>query len=411
MLTRAIIEAAKPPASGRTVIWDGEGGLPGFGVRIFASGQRSFVVRYRLGSRRLWTLTIGTYGLITLAQARKRAQEALAAAERERRGLLTVRELTARYTIALKTGAVQSRRSRGSLAAEYLTDVQRHLDRFSTAYGRRPAAEVTRADVLALLSGFLHQPGAHRRLCAAVRRLYAWARVNGLVAAGVDPTADVTTVSTASRDRVLSLAELARIWRAAGELAPVYRDLVHLLIATGQRRGEVAGMTWGEIDLLRGLWTLPGGRTKARRQHVVPLPPAAVRLLEARRAACQRVHAEDLVLPVLGEHGKGLTGISGFNWLKRELDLRSGVVEWRLHDFRRSLVSICAEHGVDIGTLDTMLNHASSSTRPGVLGVYQRATLVEPMRKVMALWGELLDAAIATGTVVPIRPLPIAASG
>jgi hypothetical protein len=64
------------------------------------------------------------------------------------------------------------------------------------------------------------------------------------------------------------------------------------------------------------------------------------------------------------------------------------------------LVTICAEHGADVAVLDSLLNHASSATRGGVIGVYQRATLIEPMRKLMALWNGLLTEALSGGEVV-----------
>jgi integrase len=115
------------------------------------------------------------------------------------------------------------------------------------------------------------------------------------------------------------------------------------------------------------------------------------------------------VLTTLTRDGKSAWPISGWNWLKRELDRRSGVAEWRLHDFRRSIVSICAEHGTDIGTLDTLLNHSSSATRGGIVGVYQRATLLEP-RGVMALWNRLLWEALAD-RVPDERGVPLRAAG
>jgi integrase len=249
----------------------------------------------------------------------------------------------------------------------------------------------------------------HRRMHGAISRMYAWARRHELVTSR--PADDIDTASPPSRERVLSLEELARIWRAADQLEHVYRDAVQLLILTGQRRAEVAGMTWGEIDLARALWTLQAARTKARRQHVLPLAAQAVATLQARHAVFRRAPAaSDLVLPTTGRDGKGIAPISGWNWLKRELDRRSGVTDWRLHDFRRSIVSICAERGADIAVLDSLLNHASSATRGGVIGVYQRATLLEPTRKVMALWDGLLREAIGLpapeatgGKVVSLR--------
>jgi integrase len=168
---------------------------------------------------------------------------------------------------------------------------------------------------------------------------------------------------------VLSLAELGRIWRAAETLELLYADAFKLLIATGQRRAEVAGMTWGEIDLAGALWTLPAARTKARRQHALPLP-------------------------TLARDGKSFAPVGGWSWLKRALDRASGVAAWRLHDFRCSLVTICAEHGAEVAVLDSMLNHASSATRGGVIGTYLHATLLEPMRKLMVMWNGLLSKAL-----------------
>jgi hypothetical protein len=137
----------------------------------------------------------------------------------------------------------------------------------------------------------------------------------------------------------------------------------------------------------------------------------AVATLQARHAAHQRPPAAtDLVLPTLARDGKSIAPISGWNWLKRELDRRSGLTEWQLHDFRRRIVSICAEHGADIAVLDSLLNHASSATRPGVIGTCQRALLVEPTRKVMALWDGLLSKAIGLLPAVAAEPrlVPVA---
>ena len=409
MLTKSQIEAAKSPAKGRVVLWDSE--LRGCGCRIFASGKRSFVARYRLpGSRTMQTATIGTYGLITLPQARARAQELLAkvklgadpqaekrerqAAEAAQTSALTVSKLVQQYVAAVHAGNATSKRLRGRApAAGYVADTVVQLARLTRAHGAQAAADVTRDDVVRLLNDYICQPATHRRLHGAISRMYGWARKQGLLTS--NPTADIDTTSPPSRERVLSLDELARIWRAAETLGPLYSDAVKLLITTGQRRAEVSGMRWGEIDLARALWTLPAARTKARRQHVLPLPPLAVAVLLRRRMAFQSAAApNDLVLPSLSRDGSSIAPISGWNWLKRALDKAAGMTEWRLHDFRRSIVTICAEHGAEVAVLDSMLNHASSATRSGVIGTYQRATLLEPMRKVMALWDGLLTTAI-----------------
>jgi integrase len=401
-LTKSVIDRAKPRARQFT-LWDDR--LGGFGCTVFPSGKRSFVMRYRLpGSRTRYEKTLGHYGVLTVEEAREMGEQMARSVQTEQRhpmapaeaaaSVLTVARLVEQYVAGLRAGTATTKRLKGRDAAPgYLEDTLLHLERFATAYGPLGAEAVTRRDVVALLNAYVAHPSAHRRLHGAIHRMYAWARSHELVTSR--PTDDITTTSPAARERVLSLEELARIWRAAEGLEHVYRDAVHLMVVTGQRRAEVAGMTWGETDLVRALWTLPAARVKARRQHVLPLAPLAVATLQARRGAFQREPAaKDLVLPTIARDGKGIAPISGWNWLKRELDRRSGVTEWRLHDFRRSLVSICAEHGADIAVLDSLLNHASSATRGGVIGTYQRALLIEPTRKVMALWDGLLREAI-----------------
>jgi integrase len=131
-----------------------------------------------------------------------------------------------------------------------------------------------------------------------------------------------------------------------------------------------------------------------------------VAALQARRGAFQRdPHPDALVLPTLALDGAGEAPVSGWSWLKRELDRRCGLAGWQMHDFRRSLVTHCAEKGADIAVLDTLLNHAASVTRGGVIGTYQRATLLEPMREVMALWDRLLTEALEPPPSAKVVPL------
>lgn len=290
MLTKSQIEQARAPAKARLVLWDHD--LPGFGCRVFPSGQRSFIVCYRLpGARQKQTATIGVYGRITLSQARKRAGELLAKAklgedpqaERKARANaaqeLTVDALVREHSAALRAGTAKTRRSNGPPVAAYVADTVLHLGRFANMYGKQAANAVTRSDVIGLLNDYANQPSAHRRMHGAISRMYAWARRVEMTAN--NPTSDIVTTQARPGERVLSLEELAAVWRAASQLDPLYRDLVQLMILTGQRRNEVAGMSWGEINLASGLWTLPSGRTKARRRHVIPLSATGVAVLQA----------------------------------------------------------------------------------------------------------------------------------
>ncbi|MGH1482518.1 MAG: tyrosine-type recombinase/integrase [Geminicoccales bacterium] len=98
------------------------------------------------------------------------------------------------------------------------------------------------------------------------------------------------------RDRVLSAKELRSIWTAT--LTPEdFNTIIRLLILTGQRREEVGGMRWNELDLEGRVWSLPSNRTKNGRPHDIPLSEAALQILRSRRGQTDRVF-------VFGE-GKG----------------------------------------------------------------------------------------------------------
>jgi integrase len=134
---------------------------------------------------------------------------------------------------------------------------------------------------------------------------------------------------------VLDDDELARIIGAARQIDGPYGSIVELLALTGQRREEVAQLTWDELDLARHTWTLPASRTKNCKPHFVHLSKGAIALL--------------MRMPKLGKFAFSLSGsnpFQSFSAAKRELDKRSGVSDWRLHDLRRTCVSGMARLGI-----------------------------------------------------------------
>ena len=196
------------------------------------------------------------------------------------------------------------------------------------------------------------------RTAAYGRAAFAWAVKRGTVRA--NPFADLPVAkSIAKRERVLSDAEIAEIWRAAGEAAAPYGTIIRLLILTGQRRGEVAGMTWGEISEDLATWTLPGERTKNGAAHTVPLSAPARDLLRALlpEDANERLANGGLVLP-----GAVGTPFAGWSKAKRALDkaimdarvkaaaaagtIAAPLVPWSVHDLRRTVATGLQRLGV-----------------------------------------------------------------
>jgi integrase len=168
-----------------------------------------------------------------------------------------------------------------------------------------------------------------------------------------------------------------------------------LLILTGQRRGEVAGMTWAELSDDLTTWTLPGDRTKNGVTHTVPLSAPARDILSrlvAKDAGKQR--SGELVFP-----GAAATPFAGWSKSKRALDQAitdaraktaagqppAGVIPWNVHDLRRTVATSLQRLGIRLEVTEAVLNHISGS-RGGIAGVYQRHDWAAEKRAALDTW-------------------------
>jgi integrase len=209
---------------------------------------------------------------------------------------------------------------------------------------------------------------------------------------------------------VLSDTEIAEVWAAADRLTYPFGPFFKLAILTLQRREEVAGMRWSEIDDDLSRWTLPGSRMKNDKPHDVHLPEAARAILRA----IPRVEGCDLVFTTTskraataneaeakGNRRRDPTPISGFSQGKRYLDVaiekaraeeaaKTGskpapMASWRLHDLRRTGVTTLAALGFDSIVVDKLLAHQPAKLR-GVAGIYQRHDFARERAAALDTW-------------------------
>ena len=138
-------------------------------------------------------------------------------------------------------------------------------------WGRRPITSITQADVVALLDAIMDRgaPRAANLTLATVRKMFNWGCERGTLAAS--PCDRVKAPATDNkRDRVPTDAELALIWQAAEGLGYPFGPFFQVLVFSGQRREQVAGMRWSELDPKRTVWMVPGERTKNGLEHQNP---------------------------------------------------------------------------------------------------------------------------------------------
>jgi integrase len=356
--------------------------LAGFGYRLRRSGnevRRSWIVQYRRAgaSRRL---LLGSAEVLSADQARGAAKQVLAkiALGEDPQADKASRRAADKFTVAALAEEFLAAKD-GTTRPRTFVEACRYLrGGYFKPLHAMPIDQVERRDVAA--------------------RLLAIARESAIGQGLLDHNPVVGTnrpKTPPPRDRVLDDGELAAVWNGAGD--DDFGRIVRLLILTGQRRTEVGGMRWQEIDRTKATWTIPAGRAKNGREHTLPLTPLALDII----ASAPRIVGRDYLF------GPRAAGFTSWNRPKQMLDARLGdqIKPWTLHDLRRTCATRMCDLGVAPHVVEQILNHQSGH-RAGVVGVYNKSRYEAEVKAALALWSDHLCALIQGGKrkIVSMRP-------
>lgn len=396
-LTARAVEQAKPEAR---VCEIPDGGLPGLYLVIQPSGTRSFALRYRhIGRTR--NMTLGRWPAFSLGEARDAARAALRAIAEgrdpagEKRQAKSDSSALCFEVACLFIERDQRPGNRTWKETARLLGLRPDDNGFALIKGGiidqwsgRRIEEIRRRDVIATLDALSNKPATKQNTFAALRRLFNWALARDLIA--TSPCAGVEAPTpTPARDRVLTDDELRWFWQACDTVGLPFSPLFKLLCLTGQRREEVGGMRWSELEGTH--WTIPAARVKNGREHALVLPEPVLALIRSipRIENCPFVFSTT-----------GTTPVSGYSEAKRRLDRRMlelahrengrhnvQVPPWRLHDLRRTAASGMARLEIALPTIEKVLNHVSGSFG-GIVGVYQRHEFKAEKAKALKTWAE-----------------------
>lgn len=378
LTNQSALAITRPEGRPQITVFDDE--VPGFGVRVSAK-TRVWIISYRNKLGQSKQETIGRVGLLTATEARKAAADMLA---RVRLGSDPHTERKAAKKAAAVTFGSQIEAylemRRKDVSASYYRDLTRSLNVDLAPLHKVPVADMTHGQVHEQIERIARDhPHAAKQARAGLSRFFKTMVSKGI--APHNPVVDVETPATpGARDRVLKDDELIAVWRAtAGD--DEFSQIVRLLILSGQRREEVAGMTWDEVDLAKAIWSMPGSRTKNGLPHEVPLSPPMLEILRRR---------DDVRLEgrthVFGRSGR--TGFSGFSKGKALLDERCPLgTQWRIHDLRRTVSTNLARLRVRHEVIEAILNHISGA-KAGVAGTYNRHLYDAEKREALDLWAQ-----------------------
>jgi integrase len=366
MPTVALTDRTLPhlkPVPGKQVIY-GDRSLKGFGVRVSGAGQMSYVLTYGANRQRI---KLGDVGIVKLAEAREKARTILA--ERQ----LGMRQASGRetYERALDLFLEAARaKNRERTVRDYTRLLTSH------GFGAEKLGDISARDIHRKLDRLADRPGEQAHALAALKIFFRFCLRRHLLDATPMERFEPSK-RMASRERVLSEAELKKVWRACEGMG-IFGKIVKLCILLGQRRSEVAHLEWSWINEDEKTITLPATLTKNRREHTFPYSDTTAAILST-------IPKGKYLFPARKTWRKGSTVYNAWNKDKPRLDAASGVTDWVLHDLRRTFVSSWAALGTRLEVTEKYVNHISGS-HGGIVGVYQRHSFLPEMRNAVIAW-------------------------
>lgn len=375
--TTPVLNSIKPPATGRTSIFDTR--CAGLSFVVTSNGHKSFHLYKRINGRPR-RVKIGDFPGVTVEQARKIIQTMIGeiakgvdvATERQQaRKAETFGELFARY---MRDHALPKKRTGHEDQAKY--------DKHLVDWANRKAASITHDEVQALHARIgAKRPGAANRVLALISKVFNFARLD-------NPAKGVDRFPEHDRERFVLPDEMPKLFAAMEAEGEPWSDFFMLCLLTGARKGNVEAMAWADVNLEAAIWTIPAEQFKAGRQMVVPLTGEAVKIL-ARRLSEQKPEASAWVFPA----GSASGHIEEPRKAWERIQAASGLTDLHIHDLRRSMGSWQAATGANLSVIGKALGHTNTSTT----AIYARVNL-DPVRAAVDVAAAAMLAAAKKGS-------------
>ncbi len=378
----------------------------GFGIRI-SKFRKTWIAAYTVAGGKQVMESLGTTDLVPkLDAARELAKTSI---ERAHNGINPVaarRQEAVKVKVEAAAQAMNFRALADAYIERYaepktkprtLVETRRQLKKAAAFFGAKPARDLDEADIAALIEKRTRKALRSRtqgrseadNCLLIIRRCLKWAKrtVNPdtrqrYIAADVSADIERPLAKHKGRDRVLDDHEIIRLWRGCDVIGYPFGPLIKLLVLTGQRRSEVAGMTWGELDIERGrVWHVPGARTKNSHPNDVHLSDLALAVIRAIRRTPPLPNRPDFVFTMTR-----CTPVSGFGLVKERLNEKFlGCSDWTLHDLRRTMTTGMARLDVRMEVAEKILNHVSGKLG-GIAGIYNRFQYRDERKAALDQW-------------------------
>lgn len=370
----------------------------GLYVRVMPTGAKSLIFRY-LFEARPRRMTLGAYPGVSLALAREKHALAMQDVQRgidpgreaqiakaKRKAAPTFADLLDEYWDE-ELGKTPSGKERKRMVEKDCLG----------AWGRRKVADFTRRDAVLLLDRVRKRaPIGANRLQSVLVRMFNFASERGIIEHS--PLVGMKRPEEKSRARVLSDDEIRLFWNAldpentAIDIYRTSRLAIKLILLTGQRPGEVCGMSFGEIDRER-FWNIPATRRKNSEPQRIPLCQMALDIIEqAKFYSGDSGHVfRSSYKPEQALSRQAVTRAISRHW--REMGIKEAFTP---HDLRRTLRTKLAELGIEDIVAERVLGHKLQ----GMLAVYNRHSYDTEKRQALIKWEARLQKILGIGEAV-----------
>lgn len=366
----------------------------GFAIRIFPSGEKSWAFIYTYYGRKR-RMTLGDYKTMTLSEARIKHGDAYKMLKNEDKD----------PALAQQQEKAESRDSSTieGLVEEYIEkwakprkrswkEDRRLLDKnVKPLWGKRKAKDITKRDVVLLLEDFVKRdaPIAANRAFACIRRMFNFAVERDIIA-----NTPCTTIKAPSkenqRDRCLSADEIKAFWKAldSASMSQMTKIALKLQLITAQRKGEILGAEWNEINADTCWWAIPENKAKNGIHHRVPLSKLALELI----AELKKLNPKSRWLFPSETNKSHMRGESIDRAVRRSKGIfeKAEIKHFTPHDLRRTAATHMTEMGISRLVVSKILNHVDSS----ITAIYDRHSYDLEKKNALEAWGKKLHTAI-----------------
>lgn len=369
----------------------------GLFIEIMPGGKLVWRMRYRLKSRQE-KVTFGEYPAIPLVEARQLREEARAMvvrgespmkAKQETKSLEREPDTVEAFARNWLTNVVEK-------TNHHPRNIRRVLEKdVIPAIGRKRLPEVAVSDVLAITDKIKARSADQAALLTrnVMKRLFAYAISREKMTFNPAAAVEARYIATAkSRDVALKPDEIGQLLRAiyASSMRRAHKLALHLLILCMVRKSELVDAKWDEVDLEKGVWSVPGERMKKDKPHIVFLSRQAIAMFQELKRLSS---GSPFVLPSRGSLQKPISK-STLNVAVRALE--TDIRDFVIHDFRRTSSTHLHEAGFNSDWIEKALAHETK----GIRGVYNRAQYANQRKEMLQWWADFVDTQIEEGRKV-----------